>query len=1177
MRSSATKALPSFDSRELSVLLRGASMLAFCVAAAAPAYGQTTTAATTQQAEELENTAGQTQGNEEADAPETRIADSTQPEEQSAEGEDDAIVVTGIRQSLQNAQNIKRNADTVVDAITAQDIGALPDRSVTEALQRVPGVAMNRFAASNDPDHFSVEGSGVVVRGLSFVRSEFNGRDTFSTGVYGQAINFQDVPADLLGSVEVYKNATAEMIEGGLSGTVNMNLRLPFDGKGLRIGYNAEVNYSDMAKKYSPIGSFLISNTWDTGFGRVGLLGAVAISKLKSRSDGIQVTNFQLRNGTYSNVNAPGAGAGICRAPLPSGLDTTGFPSTRDSTGQNSACFNAATGGADGFSDFLPVAYAPIGGQFRRQEYDRLRKGFAAAAQWESLDRRMLLTAQFLRADASERTEEHTFESAPDLSEYNTFPAGCRQNQNAPGGTRPRAECRIGANGQFVYQGNENGGGGYTPPQGRAFSNYEYDENGVFEKGFITLPGVGWRTASSGSATTQVSTGGIQQSLGRTETDTRNVVTDHGLNFKFTPNDRWAFNADAQYVKARRDQFQLSVFGSTFADQEIDLTGNLPVVIPHKPLTLSATWAAPNPAMAAATDQQYFTDPRFTFWRAAMDHLEQSRGTEWAFKGDVAYNFNDDVPFLRRAKFGARYSDRNQDIRNTGYNWAALSEVWSGTPGSKAVFMNETDASRRKLYTFDSFMRGQTPGPVGANYYNGSLIEGYQDASQFFKGVGQMWRASGATQITWVPLAERPNVIAGTPFLPTEMQQVGEENKAAYFMLSFGQDDPIFGNVTVDGNIGVRYVHTQVDSAGIVGVPTKEQLGIASPFSTRCALIPPPPGAPDGTPPSQPGGVCNIGAAAYAQLQQFATGENGPAVAANEYDYFLPSLNLKFGLTEELILRFAASRNLARPGMDQLRNFLTVGSDSSAGFRLTGSSGNPFLKPAVSDNFDASLEWYFARVGSLTLNAFYKKIHNFFYQDVVERQLTSGGVTQTVHVRGPANFEGTGWVKGFEVAYQQTFDFLPGLLSGLGAQASYTHIKSRGLPQQNTFNAENSPLGVQGNLPLEQLSKHNVNASVFYEKGPISLRAAYNWRSRFLLTSSDVIFPYYPIFNEEAGYLDASAFLTVHPNIKVGVQGVNLLNTVTKTTQQFSPEGLIGPRSYFMNDRRFAFIVRGSF
>src|SRR3546814_15482885 len=116
--------------------------------------------------------------------------------------------VTGIRESLANAQEIKRNSDTIVDAITASDIGALPDRSVTEALQRVPGIAINRFAGSNDPDHFSVEGSGVTVRGLNSVRSEFNGRTAFAAGVGGQALNFAAVPSELPGSVSINKNAT---------------------------------------------------------------------------------------------------------------------------------------------------------------------------------------------------------------------------------------------------------------------------------------------------------------------------------------------------------------------------------------------------------------------------------------------------------------------------------------------------------------------------------------------------------------------------------------------------------------------------------------------------------------------------------------------------------------------------------------------------------------------------------------------------------------------------------------------------------------------------------------------------------------------------------------------------------------------------------------------------------
>ena len=75
------------------------------------------------------------------------------------------VVVTGIRHSLQSAQQIKLHADVMVDSVTAADISSLPDRSVTEALQRVPGVAIDRFAAGRDPDHFSVEGNGVVVRG----------------------------------------------------------------------------------------------------------------------------------------------------------------------------------------------------------------------------------------------------------------------------------------------------------------------------------------------------------------------------------------------------------------------------------------------------------------------------------------------------------------------------------------------------------------------------------------------------------------------------------------------------------------------------------------------------------------------------------------------------------------------------------------------------------------------------------------------------------------------------------------------------------------------------------------------------------------------------------------------------------------------------------------------------
>ena len=1138
----------------------GVSFIAICAfAAASPAVAQTTPNDT------ISKSTSPSQ-------PNTTAANTTSPAAPTADR--NAIIVTGIRQSLRSSQTIKRNSDTIVDAITAQDIGALPDRSVTEALQRVPGVAINRFAGTSDPDHFSAEGAGVTIRGLTFVNSQFNGRDTFSTGVYGQAINFQDVPAELLGSVEVYKQTTADRIEGGLSGTVNMNLRLPFDNKGFHLGYDLEANYGDLAKKWAPVGSVLVSDNWDTGIGRIGLLGAFSYSRLFTRSDAVRVSNFQTRDGTYSNNNAPGAGVGICRAPLPLSTDAQQFPPIIPTAGQDSPCYGTPAAGANGFADFAGLHYSPVGGQFQSEDHDRKRRGIAAAAQWQSNDRRAILTAQFLNSKASESWEEHTMGVGSDLSEYNTFPAGCEQNGNGPGG-RPRAECRLNSAGQFVF-GNNGRGQGYNPTPGASYPNYSYNDDNIFESGFITLPGTGWRTASSGSATTRVPTGGMQQSLDKRQVHETNVVQDSSVNFKFSPTPHWDINLDAQYVKAKHDNLDMEISGSNFSDQEIDLTGNFPQIIAHKPLTLSATWAAPNPAMASATDAQYFSDPRFTFWRNAMDHIEHSRGHEWAFAGDVAYNFLDTVPFLKQLKFGARYADRQQNIKYTTYNWGSLSEVWSGS----AIFMDQVGVPQGATETFnwDNFFRGSSNAPPPALFYSGDLVGNYQAAIDFARQVQAAATANGSTATSWVPLASRAGVIPGTPFLPADIQPVGQKTRNAYAMLRFGQDEPIFGGIRLDGNIGLRYVHDKVTSSGSIGVPSQQALGITQPFSVRCAATIPPPPAPQV--PTVPGGICNIGPAAYAQLQTFATGVTVANTAVNSYTYWLPSGNLKFGLTRDLIFRLSASRDFARPALNNIRNFITIGLDSNG--LPQSSAGNPFLKPITSDNFDATLEWYFggSRVGSLTFDVFAKNIHNYIFQSTVPRDITSNGVTETVLVRGPSNFNKTGKVKGFEISYTQTYDFLPGLLGGFGLSANYAYVKSKGVPNSflNGGLAVNTPpVGAPTNLPLAQLSKHTINIEPFYEMGPVSLRVAYNWRSKFLLTESDVIFPYFPIFQKAYGTLDASAFYTISPAIKVGVQAQNLTNAVTKTLQQFTLSGLQGVRSDVMQDRRFSFIVRGTF
>ena len=161
------------------------------------------------------------------------------------------------------------------------------------------------------------------------------------------------------------------------------------------------------------------------------------------------------------------------------------------------------------------------------------------------------------------------------------------------------------------------------------------------------------------------------------------------------------------------------------------------------------------------------------------------------------------------------------------------------------------------------------------------------------------------------------------------------------------------------------------------------------------------------------------------------------------------------------------------------------------------------------------------------------------------------------------------------------------MLSGLGGQFTYTYVDGSDFSNPNLADVGQSSLTTgTGELgggafvdgqPLAGISKHTVNATLFYEKGPLAMRAAYNWRSAFLVTPRDDIIPFSPIWQESTGQLDASIFYAVTDNIKVGVQGVNLLDEVTRTSQVVNFDGLRVPRSAFRNDRRYTFIARFDF
>ena len=184
------------------------------------------------------------------------------------------VQVTGLRSSIRSAEAIKRNADQVVDSINAEDIGKFPDRATGDALQRIAGVQVGRDRG---------ETSSVIIRGLPDVVTTLDGNQIFTGN--GRRLSYQDLPVQSIGGLDVYKSATANQLEGGIAGAVNVRLRSPFDVKGFNAtGFIEErrqkVNGSSATSdKNNPNGGFSVSNRWKTGYGEIGALFDVQFNR----------------------------------------------------------------------------------------------------------------------------------------------------------------------------------------------------------------------------------------------------------------------------------------------------------------------------------------------------------------------------------------------------------------------------------------------------------------------------------------------------------------------------------------------------------------------------------------------------------------------------------------------------------------------------------------------------------------------------------------------------------------------------------------------------------------------------------------------------------------------------------------------------------------------------------
>ncbi|WP_372381433.1 TonB-dependent receptor [Xanthomonas sp. NCPPB 1754] len=348
-------------------------------------------------------------------------------------------------------------------------------------------------------------------------------------------------------------------------------------------------------------------------------------------------------------------------------------------------------------------------------------------------------------------------------------------------------------------------------------------------------------------------------------------------------------------------------------------------------------------------------------------------------------------------------------------------------------------------------------------------------------------------------------------FAPNNINTQNEKTYAAYGVLRFGVD----GEIPFDGNIGVRVVRTEVGSQGVRTGTDAEGGGLI------------------------------------------------PVDAQQTYTDVLPSLNLRWMLSDQLQWRFAASRGISRPTFDKLNPNLSLSTGTSNGAStFTGTAGNPSLEAVKADQFDTALEWYFGQGSMMYGTLFYKKVEGFI-ANAVFNEVYDGQVWQ---ITRPVNGD-SGKIRGAELGYTQFFDFLPGWLSGFGLQTNYTYVDSEA-PSPTATDTNGQSLTV----PLEGLSKNSYNAILSYETARFQGRVAYNWRSDWLVTTAGNGTGNLPVYNKGFGQLDASLRFNINDVWSISLDGVNLLDT--RRESYLGTESRY--RDFVINDRRYGLTLRAS-
>ncbi|MEH6595769.1 MAG: TonB-dependent receptor [Colwellia polaris] len=372
------------------------------------------------------------------------------------------------------------------------------------------------------------------------------------------------------------------------------------------------------------------------------------------------------------------------------------------------------------------------------------------------------------------------------------------------------------------------------------------------------------------------------------------------------------------------------------------------------------------------------------------------------------------------------------------------------------------------------------------------------------------------------------------PTLQNNRYKVSEDITSLYADFTFGYD---VGDMPLTVNIGARYSTTDVNAAAVQSdianvVPTTDQTLFSNVF--------------------------------------------GPANDINEsgsYSNLLPSVNVKLGLQDDMVLRFAVYDSLTRPTLSQLSPATTYNEPRRQ--NLTAQGGNPNLKPFTSENWDISYEWYYSDASLFSFAFFHKEVDDFIVTSTSAETFTLADRTGPDFACEGANCSDADELNGEQEVYTVTRPQNTESITVTGYEIALTHIFENGFgfTANATIVDSDQELGDDPTkaFALEGLGD-SQNLIMFYEADTWQARVAYNNREGFLRLV-DNGFNGEPVNTETFGQWDVSASYDVNENISVFFEGINV------TEEELVQTGRFANQAYNIEDNgsRYAIGVRGKF